>query len=183
MTQSPFQRALGPDFAKLPAALQCFHSSDPPYRFHGRARVEHGRGILPAIAIKSGGFPPQTTDTAITITVTPSSVSETWERMFGTHKTTSELRYDTAESAIIERFGTLTCTLVPALNDGVLNVAVVRASVLGIPLPRFISPRSESREWQDEQGRFCFDIAAYLGRDRLLVRYSGWLEPTLRTTS
>jgi hypothetical protein len=176
MTVSPFQQALGAEFSKLPKALQRFHHTDAPHRFQGRASVTHGRGLLAAVAIKLGGFPPAAADIPMTITVMQKGQAERWDRLFGTHKTTSDLRYDNATSTIIERFGMVACAIVPTLVDGTLNVAVVRASVLGIPLPQIFSPRSSSREWQDDKGRFCFDIAAYLGRDTLLIRYSGWLE-------
>ena len=182
MTVSPFQCALGADFAKLPTALQRFHSSDgAANRFSGRACVEHGVGLLPAAAIKLGGFPPATSDIPITITVTPHDNGERWERLFGSHKTTSHLHYDAATSTINERFRVVACSIVPTLFEDALAVAVTRASVLGIPLPQFMSPRSSSREWQDDQRRFCFDIAAYLGRNTLLIRYSGWLKVDVTT--
>jgi hypothetical protein len=180
--KSPFHMALGADFGRLPAALRQFHSSDGPHQFLGRVSVEHGRGILPAIATKLGGFPPPCADTSMSITVTPHPKGERWLRMFGRHKTTSNLRYDKNTATVIERFGMIRCALVLALENGTLNVQVQQASLLGIVLPSIFSPRSVSREWQDDQGRFCFDIAAFLGRDRLLIRYSGWLEPDPRTT-
>lgn len=177
MTPSPFEQALGAEFVQLPEMLQRFHRNTGMREFSGRARVEHGNGLLPAIATKLGGFPKPTGDIPITISVRPDGETERWARRFGGHLTQSKLRYDKATATVFERFGLVTCALALSQANEILKVDVTQTKVAGIPLPPMFSPRSESREWQDTQGRFRFDIAAYLGRDRLLIRYAGWLTP------
>ena len=44
-------------------------------------------------------------------------------------------------------------------------------------LPRFLAPRSDTREYQDEQGRFRFDVRLSLPLIGLLAHYRGWLMP------
>ena len=49
-------------------------------------------------------------------------------------------------------------------------------SVLGLPLPLALAPRSPAREWE-EDGKFHFDVpidVPLLGR---VIHYRGWLVP------
>lgn len=177
----PFKTALGGAFNDLAPILQRFHGDDGTRHFAGRVRVEHGRGILPALAIRLGKFPPPSGDIDITILVTPTATGERWDRYFGPHHTGSDLRYDPVTKQVFERFGALSCALSLRPDTGGLQVSIGSAHLLGVPLPQVLTPHSISKEWQDDQGRMCFDVAAYLGADRLLIRYNGWLEATAST--
>ena len=56
-----------------------------------------------------------------------------------------------------------------------LVVDVADMWVLGVPLTRALIPRSASREWQDDDKGFCFDISAFISESGLLVRYEGYV--------
>ena len=183
MTLSPFQQALGAQFATLPDVLQQFHTNTGTRVFSGRADITHGRGAYAALAVRLAGFPPPGDDVPVTLRVTPTAAGERWDRRFGNHLTCSDLHYEPAQNCIVERFGRVECDLSLGVTDHRLNVGVSGARLFGAPLPTAFLPRSESAEWQDDQGRFRFDIAAYLGRDRLLIRYAGWLLPDAHTAS
>jgi hypothetical protein len=63
------------------------------------------------------------------------------------------------------------------VSDGSLRFPVSRGWVWGIPLPRLLLPKSESREYA-LRGVFHFDVAlsAPFGGG-LIVRYRGHLQP------
>jgi len=56
-----------------------------------------------------------------------------------------------------------------------MPVAGWRLGFLG--LPRFLAPRSDTREYQDKQGRFRFDVRLSLPLIGLLAHYRGCLTP------
>lgn len=63
------------------------------------------------------------------------------------------------------------------VEDESMRLPVRRGWFLGLPLPRFLLPKSDSREYV-ENGSFSFDVAlsAPFGGG-LLVRYRGHLRP------
>lgn len=48
-----------------------------------------------------------------------------------------------------------------------------------IALPRALAPKSDTREFVDERGRFRFDVAIGLPLIGQLAHYRGWLEPQI----
>ena len=63
------------------------------------------------------------------------------------------------------------------VEDGGMRLPIRRGWFVGVPLPQFLLPRSDSREYS-ENGSFRFDItlSAPLAGD-LIVRYRGYLKP------
>lgn len=78
---------------------------------------------------------------------------------------------------VTERFGPLNFRLTLSVGEQGLEMPVRRAYFLGIPLPGFLTPRSQTREFVDAQGRYSFDVAISLPGIGLIVRYRGWLMP------
>ncbi|QHQ33899.1 DUF4166 domain-containing protein [Algicella marina] len=170
---SPFAAALGPAFTRLPPALRAFHAGPSPRSFSGTATLTHGRGLLAALAIRLGGFPPAGT-TRLRVTVEETETGEHWHREFGTHRLSSRLAF---KDRIVERLGPSTLHLLPTFADDTLHIVITRLTLLGLPMPGALTPRSSSREWQAPDGSFAFDIAAALPGTGLLVRYTGTLTP------
>jgi len=105
--------------------------------------------------------------------------SETWKRRFGGHRFESTLsRCDTdPPGRIRERFGWMSFRLALPSDESGLRMPLERGQWLGIPLPRLLTPRSDTREFVDAQGRFCFDVDISLPLLGRVVRYEGWLRP------
>jgi hypothetical protein len=101
---------------------------------------------------------------------------ETWTRDFGGHRFASAL--SAAKGGLIEeRFGPLRFAFdLPAGPHG-LEMRLKRWSAFRLPIPRFLAPRIAAHEWQDEQGRFRFDVSVALPLAGEVVAYSGWLIP------
>ena len=49
--------------------------------------------------------------------------------------------------------------------------------MLGVPIPRVLLPRSDTRESVDDLGRATFDVGLSLPVVGAVVRYRGWLVP------
>lgn len=170
----PFLQALT-DPSVLPQSVRELHLS--PGEYVGECDIERGRGILVQLALKLGRFPPEGTYVPVRVVIQHQEEGHIWLRDFGGHKTTSELTFDAKTGDVHERFGPLSIWLRPAASKRGLEVHILRLTVFGVPLPRFLLPQSSTREWQDELGRFRFDVAASMPGLGLLIRYHGWLTP------
>ncbi|WP_254055862.1 DUF4166 domain-containing protein [Ruegeria sp. EL01] len=170
----PFLRAL-PAEAELPEAVRTLHSSEG--RFAGRCWIERGQGRLVAMALRLGRFPPAGSNIPVQVTISRDGQRWSWERDFNDHKTQSSLTYDHDTGCVREDFGAMSIWLQPSFDGRRLGISIHRLTILGVPIPPFLLPRSTTTEWQDEQGCFKFDVAAEAPGLGLLIRYQGWLTP------
>jgi hypothetical protein len=176
----PLYRAiLGDAWRALPQAVRDVHGSVNTSTVAGRATVTRGRGALARLVATLFGFPPSADDVELKVTFRRANGVETWRREFGAHRLTSvQFRgKGRFEGLLCERFGPFTFGLALVLDDRRLGLVVRRWSVLGIPLPLALAPRSDSFETQ-AQRRFEFSVGIDLPLLGNVVRYSGWLEPT-----
>jgi len=102
-----------------------------------------------------------------------------WTRQFGTHRFSSHLRrVEKDDSGIIrERFGVLDFSIRLLAGENQLEFPVMRARFLGVPLPRFLLPVSNTRETVLPDGSCQFDVAIYHSFAGLVAHYKGWLRP------
>lgn len=174
----------------LDQAVQAFHRIDAPAVWAGRAAIDGPSGGIAWIVARVVGFPAAGTDVPVTVEVQrskppgsgQSGLAETWTRTFGGRSFVSTLTAKGVGDAT-ERFGPITFKLGLSAQGGQLHFPVTGWRLGPVPLPRALAPRSEAREWQDEQGRFNFDVRlnhALLGR---LAHYRGWLIPASELTS
>lgn len=163
----------GLDLASLPASIRASHAVFHTRVLSGRARVERGRGVFARLLSTVFGFPAGSEDIEVEVTKTREDDHETWRRRFGSREFESRLRI--ARGRMRERFGAFEFELDLHIANASLHFPVRRGWLLGLPLPRWLLPRSEAREFV-EDGRFRFDVAieAPLGIGRM-VRYRGWL--------
>jgi hypothetical protein len=125
-------------------------------------------------------FPPATERTTVRVAMQRGhDGSETWTREFGRHRFRSTLSRRDADppGCIRERFGPMSFRLALPVDDGGLRMPLERGQWLGIPLPRWLTPRSDTREFVDAQGCFRFDVDISLPGLGRVVRYEGWLRP------
>lgn len=170
----PFLQAL-PSGVDLPAKVRELHSGEGIYS--GRCKIERGQGGLVALMLCAGRFPPDGDDIPVCVTISRTGPRWTWERDFSGHKTRSRMTYDRKAACVRESFGSFSIWLLPEWTGHRLNIAIRRLTILGIPIPAFLLPRSSTVEWQDEQERFRFDVSARMPGIGLLIRYRGWLTP------
>ncbi len=172
-----FQKALGEKWDALPTSVRRLHSVQDMECFSGSAKVTRGRSLIARLVAWLVGFPRAGENVPVTVTITRTPFGETWERNFASRKFRSHLSSSPRPFHCHERFSVFTYELELPVGDESLFFPVRRGWFLGIPLPSFLLPRSEAREY-DMNGVFHFDVALYAPFDRsLIVRYEGYAKP------
>ena len=167
-----YARVMGADFDRLPSAVRTMHEVCGDAGAAGEGMVERGRGVSARLIGRVMRFPP-TGRFPVHVAFAETDGVERWTRDFGGHLFASELSEN--RGLIAERFGPIRFALaLPADGKG-LKMELRRWSVFHIPLPRFLAPRIAAREWQEENGRFGFDVRVAMPLVGPVVRYAGWL--------
>lgn len=174
-----FQTVLTDAFDRLPAPLRDLHTVIEARRWRGRASIKRGRGVLSRIAGGIAGFPKATEDIAVQVEMQKTAHGETWTRTFGKAQFSSHLsaRGPSGCEKLYERFGPMRFEISLALEDGSLRFPVKSGRIRGVPLPRFMLPKSDAKEYVDQDGRVCFYVEVSLPITGHVATYSGWLEP------
>lgn len=173
-----FPAVLGENFKTLPAEIRDLHTVIAERRWSGLAVVERGSGFLAQLVCRLVGFPRAGAEVPIVVTVRREGDREIWRRDFAGQIFGSVLSPAGApgEGRIAERFGPLSFVIALEAGPDGLAYPVARGTAFGIPIPRFLLPKSQSREYVGE-GRFRFDVALSLPLAGRVVRYRGWLAP------
>lgn len=171
-----FQKAFGDQWDQLPVVVQRAHKVVDVTRLQGHAQIERGNGLLAPAAARVFGFPKATERCQVLVTKKVTEKGEVWERDFGGHVMRSLCELAPSSGRFRERFGGFLFELDLKVEDGAVHMPVRRAWCLGVPLPKFLLPLSET--WEFEQnGTFQFDVTLYAPTGGLMVRYRGYLKP------
>lgn len=172
-----YERVMGADFAALPLMVRAIHDIQADAGAAGEGRVERGRNPIARMMGAIARFPPAGAY-PLHVAFAQRRGRERWTRDFGGHVFSSEL--SARRGLAVERFGPMRFgfALAPA-PDG-LAMHLRRWSLFGLRLPLFLAPRITAREWEDEQGRFRFDVRLLFPLAGEIVHYSGWLRPVDR---
>ena len=168
-----FPQVLGPDFAALPEPVRATHLTAGQSRWHGRATVTRGKGLWGRFLCLLFRFPAQADDVPTEVMKTATPYGEIWQRRFGRQSFRSRLA---AESGgITESFGPFTFLLSLKVQDGALHYSVAAGWLGRLPLPRWLLPVSQSREYLQD-GAFHFDVKLLAPLTRqVVVHYRGFL--------
>ncbi len=179
MVEPLYRRILRDRFDTLPQAVRDLHTTqNPPVIYSGMCDVELGAQPLAGLAAQLAGFPPRPGQYPITFSGRPDETGEVWTRQFGDARFQTHLNAgpDNDVSTIQERFGALRAVFALSISGGSVTWNTVAVYLFGIPLPRFVRPTFDAREWEDN-GAYMFDVdlrAPVLGR---MIRYRGRLTP------
>ena len=160
-------------FDNLPRLVRAIHNISGDGGAAGEGAVERGRSPLAQLLGRAMGMPPAG-NYPLHVGFTEHGGRETWARDFGGHRFRSEL--SACKGLLVERFGPIRFGFaLPSDFDG-LRMELRGWSVFGVPLPRWLAPRIDAREWQEgDHFRFAVAVSAPLAGHT--VRYSGWLRP------
>lgn len=172
MHPDPFLQAL-PVGTNLPKALQALHSTGGFYS--GRCSVTPGKGWLAKLALRFAGMPSGGDDIPVRLRVEQEGNAWIWTRDFDGHITRSRLTLDQDQGCVCEQFGQVSVWLKPVFVPERLEIQIMRLSLLRVPFPKVLLPQSKTEEWQDDEGRFRFDVSARMPLVGALIRYQGWL--------
>ena len=175
-----FQTVLADRWADLSPEVQSLHGVQDVESFSGKAQVTRGDSLIARLIAWLFGFPTAADETPVTVTKMRIGAGEIWERNFGGRVFRSYCKPADSPYRFRERFWLFNFEMDLPVEDGGLRLPVRRGWLLGILLPRFLLPKSESREYA-LNGVFHFDVAlsAPFGGG-LIVRYRGHLQPDLR---
>lgn len=172
-----FEHVLGPSWGALPSSVRRLHAVADMASHSGRARVTRGAGLIARLAAAVFRFPNAAEDAPVAIMIRRTPEGERWERNFNGRVFRSTLSPAPRAGHIRERFGLMTYEMELPVEDGAMRFPVRRGWFLGVPMPRWFLPKSESREYEAD-GRFCFDVGLYAPfGGGLIVRYQGWFAP------
>lgn len=166
-----YQRVMGPGFGTLAPAVRSVHSVLRDGGCEGRATVVRGTGFASRFVASLMRFPPAG-DHPLHVHFREREGVERWTRDFGGRRFSSEL--SARGDRLVERFGPLRFEFDLPVADGGLTMAMRRWSLLGVPLPLILAPRSPASEWE-EDGKFQFDVPIDLPLIGRIVHYRGWL--------
>jgi hypothetical protein len=177
---SIFQRLLGSAWDKLPAPIQDMHIARDEICSSGLATVTRGKGLLAKMIAGFFRFPNSGSDVNVEVSIKRLGDEEVWRRTFGERSFSSTLSLGTgkADKLLSERFGLITVDLALVLEENKLRFIVRRWRLWKLPLPRAWAPSGKSYE-HVSNGRFCFDIEINHPLTGGIVKYSGWLIPTM----
>lgn len=175
-----YARALGASYLRLPKTLQDLHRIKETSTFKGQAKVTRGKSPIAWLTGLVFRFPKTTKRTPIKVVLSENDGIETWERFFGERRMVSLQEMGTGRwsGLIVERFGPVAIAMAACVKDDRMHIITKGWTLFGIPLPRWLAPGGEIFEEEvDGKFRFHVDICAPLfGR---LVKYEGWLRPTV----
>lgn len=171
-----FRRVMGAAFDAMPQPIRDLHDRAICRTATGICDVDRGRTIGARLAAALFGLPATARDLPVTVAMTAADGKETWRRDFGGSRMRSTLRAADRDGHVIERFGPIDFLIHLRWDGTRLNYDIVCGRCLGVRLPRFLLPRSETFETVD-QGWFKFDVRIALPLTGLLVHYRGRLRP------
>jgi len=172
-----YERLLGEEWPALPKQLCDMHSVDAKLVAVGRAKVQRGDGLLSRLAAAIIGFPKAGDDVPVRVEFEVRDGVETWTRTFGNESFSSLQSGGSGRSdaLLCERFGMMTFAMALVVDGDRLRLQLRRWSVLGVPLPLWLAPKSNAYETV-EQDRFVFHVEISHVLTGLIVRYTGWLD-------
>lgn len=170
-----FPRVIGPAFATLPDAVRATHQTTGATCWQGQASVTRGKSWWSRLLATLFRFPPASNDTEVEVIKTATATGEIWTRRFGARSFRSQLT--ATANGMTERFGPFTFRLGLTVQDGALHYPVTGGRLGPVPLPRWLLPGSDTREFA-EDGRFHFDVRLLAPiTSGLMVHYRGTLSP------
>lgn len=185
---SLYERALGKvAFDTLPSAIRALHDRRIEKRFTGVATIRRSDGLFGHLIGRAFKLPQTGNDVPTWVTITRTAIGETWERHFGDQVWRSQLSLpvDGKPGRITEKVGVVSFDVDLDARLGRLYYPVGRARIGWLPLPWFMTPRSDTVEHLTMDDRFFFSVKVELPIIGHLVTYEGWLldsksTPTLR---
>lgn len=168
-----FQQVLGADFDALPSVVRATHLTRATSNWCGNGSVKCGEGAWSRLLAWLFRFPSGSNSIPVEVSKIVTPEGETWLRRFGASRFRSHLA--ATPHGLTERFGPFTFQVGLTVSDGSLCYPVTGGRLGPLPLPKWLLPVSEAREFEID-GKFHFDVklsAPLTGG--LLVHYQGTL--------
>lgn len=173
-----FQTIFKDRFERMPGAWQRFHEVSGVHHYKGAAKVVRGSGAFVWLAAGLLGLP-QTSDVVLNMRLEADGDGERWQRRFGNHEFSTRLSPARGEAryCLYESYGPFRFCVELIPEHGSVHWHLKKWWLAGLPLPGFTVPKSRTREFTDDKGRYCFEIELEIALMGRLIAYKGWLQP------
>ncbi len=172
-TLSMYEKVLGDDYAKLPAAVQRFHRLRGRTVLNGWVETQAPKSALAKVLAACLGTPRSSSSGPIRFELSASPAEETWTRHFPAQTMTSRMRL--VDGHIREQLGAAQLTFDLFAVEDSLSMRLARMRFLGVPCPKWLMPTIVAEErGADDQIHFL--IAAELPLVGVVASYRGYLE-------
>ena len=172
MSQRLYPRILGAAFDKLPRAVREAH--DTATLMRGTVTVERGDSIISGIAGVFAGFPAACANAPCEVRFDLIGESERWTRNMNGSIYVSTLTPADEPHCFDESFGLYAFRFRVHTSKEGAHFELIKHTLCGIPVPRMLWPRIETRE-SDVDRSYTFLAEARTFTGALLVRYAGRL--------
>jgi Domain of unknown function (DUF4166) len=173
-----YRRLLGDAWHAVPPEVRAMHDNRGTAHAEGVANVVRGQGALAKLIAFLFRFPETGAAVPVAVRFDVADGVETWTRTFAAKSFASRQFAGRGRSdrLLCERFGPFTFAMALLPDGAHLRLVLRRWSFLGVPLPMWLCPRSDSYE-TIETGRFRFRFNVEISHrlTGLIVRYRGWL--------
>jgi saccharopine dehydrogenase-like NADP-dependent oxidoreductase len=166
-----YRRVMGPAHAAMPAPVRAMHDLIGDAGACGSATVRRGSSLFARFICTVMRFPPEGAH-ALHVSFEERNGVERWIRDFTGHTFASDLSQ--RGDRLVERFGPMRFSFDLPSDASGLRMVMRGWSMLGVPMPLWLAPRSEAREWA-EGDDFCFDVPIGLPGIGMVVHYAGRL--------
>ncbi|MET0967671.1 MAG: DUF4166 domain-containing protein [Tardiphaga sp.] len=172
---SQMQRLLGARYDALPSVLRHAHDVRHVNVLAGHADVTGPHGLGPRLVAWLFRLPRHGINLPLRVEMRrEENGSETWSRIYPDVTMRSTLRNaDPDTLQLDECFGPISIRLQWQATDSGLALQAVGARLFGIPLPRFLQPRSQATETVGSNGQFHFDVDIAMPLIGPIVSYRG----------
>jgi len=172
-----FRDALGEiDYDALPASLRAFHDRAGEPVWTGVAEVDVGGSLLARAMGAVFGLQEPGRSVPLRVAVERGGGAETWTRIFGSRRFRTRLTLK-GHRLVEESVGPFAFDLALGTGSGSVSMPVSGWRFFGLPMPCLLAPVSEALEYEDAEGRYCFDVKLSMPFGGLLAHYRGWLRP------
>lgn len=169
-----YERTLGQDaYARLPLAVQRFHSLAGPHVFTGQVRTYAPQSRLSRLLALCLGTPRQDSQGPLRFELQSSADSEQWTRSFPAQTMRSKLTLE--RSLIVERLGPASLRFRLCASEHSLAMELDSLSFLGIPCPRWLLPQVLAVE-SGQAEALHFKVRAALPLVGEVAHYEGYLD-------
>ncbi|GJD96473.1 SDR family oxidoreductase [Methylobacterium iners] len=166
-----YRRILGQGLDRLPGPVRAMHDAIGDGGAAGTATVVRGKSGPARLIGAVMRFPPEGTH-RVHVTFEEENGAERWTRRFSDRSFSSAMSQQ--GKFLVERFGPLRFFFSLLPDSSGLKMVMAKWSLLGIPLPLSLAPRSLASETGVE-GAFHFDVSITLPLIGLIVHYKGRL--------
>lgn len=174
MSERLYPQVLGADFARLPPLVRQAHEHATLMR--GTVKVERGTGLPNHWLGLLARLPRACERGPCEVRFEPAGAGERWARDLNGCAFTSTLTPAPEPHCFDESFGHYGFRFRIHVSGAETRFVLMRHTVAGFPVPRFLWPRISTREFE-QAGRYAFEVEARTPMNELLVRYCGELDP------